>query len=90
MQEHYSARRGVGTHPAADDGFAPKLLLPTAPAEHGVCHGAAPAVPNRRPAILGYASVAMPAGACIATVADMGEGAHAFPPPISAVRGGRA
>ena len=90
MLEDYSGRGGVGTHPAADDGFALKLLLPPAPSERDGHHRAVLAMPNRRSAILTTASYAMLAGTGMATAAGRGEGTHAFPPRISAVRGGRA
>ncbi len=83
MQEHYSVRRGVGTHPAADDGFAPKLpVLPAAPERDGD-RRAVHAMRNRLPVVPASASPATRAGARVATAVETGEGADAFLPPVT-------
>ncbi len=89
MQEHYSVRRGVGTNPAADDGFAPKLPLPPAAPERDGRHRVVVAMPNRRRVIMAPASVAMAGGARMGAAVEAGEGGAAFPPAVTVARGGR-
>ncbi len=88
MQEHYNVRRCVGTHPAADDGFAPGVPLLPAPSERDGDHRAVRATPNRRPVILASASVTKTASARMDAV-ETGEGAAAFPLAVTVARGGR-
>jgi len=90
MLEYYSACGGVGTHPAADDGFAPKLPLPPAAPEGDRDHRVVvSAVPNRRPVILASASIAVLGGDRLVVVLETGEGGAAFTSPVTIVRGGR-
>ena len=89
MQERYSVRRGVGTHPAAAEGFAPKFPVPPAASERDGDRRAVLAMPNRLPVVPTSAGPAAPAGVLVATAAETGEGGDAFPPPVTVGRGGR-